>query len=135
MKTTLVLLLVLLFALAACGKDGSVSQPPREVGVAPQPAAPAPPLQPVAPATEPAKPIPPPHSCGDDADCICSCKFGAVNRDWYSHSVDPATECKDGCASKGMVARCEQGRCAAYFRGETEAHTGCTGKDVTELLR
>jgi hypothetical protein len=119
---------LLLLALSACGSDGAAPQPPREASTEPEPAAPA--TQPEPPAPAPAQPIPSPHSCGAAEDCICSCKFGAVNRDWYSHSVDPKTECKDGCASKGMSARCEQGRCVAYFRGDPEPHTGCTGKNV-----
>jgi hypothetical protein len=75
----------------------------------------------------------PAHSCNTDEDCGCSCTYGAVNSSWYSYSVDPAKECKDGCASKGMSARCEQGRCAAFRMGQP--HAGCTGLNVTELMR
>jgi hypothetical protein len=70
----------------------------------------------------------PAHSCATDDDCSLSCMYGAVNRSWYSYSVTRDQECKDGCASKGMDAKCEQGRCLAFRRGEPSP--GCSGRNV-----
>ena len=54
----------------------------------------------------------PAHRCSSDDDCRTSCRYGAVNREWYSYGA--TNECKDGCASKGDSARCEGGACVAY---------------------
>jgi hypothetical protein len=70
----------------------------------------------------------PAHSCATDDDCGMSCLYGAVNNNWYSYSVDRAVECKDGCASKGADARCEDGVCVGYLRGERS--DGCTRRNI-----
>jgi len=70
----------------------------------------------------------PAHACAADDDCSVSCAYGAVNREWYSYSVDPAGECKDGCASKGASAKCEDGTCVGYLRGERSE--GCTHRNI-----
>jgi hypothetical protein len=70
----------------------------------------------------------PAHSCATDTDCSISCMYGAVNRNWYSYSVEPGSECKDGCASKGASTKCEDGICVGYLRGERADH--CTGRNI-----
>jgi hypothetical protein len=65
------------------------------------------------------------HSCTTDADCTLSCKHGAVNRAWYRSSLPGGEDCEDGCASKGMTAKCETGRCSAQKGGSLVPE--CTG--------
>jgi hypothetical protein len=69
-----------------------------------------------------------PHACANDDDCWTSCTYGAVNARWYQAEDRQGSECKDGCASKGMEARCEDRKCVAYRFGERVDH--CTGRDV-----
>ena len=69
-----------------------------------------------------------PHACAADDDCWTSCTYGAVSAKWYQAADRKGSECKDGCASKGMDAKCEDGRCVAYRFGERVDH--CTGRDV-----
>ncbi|MCA9637875.1 MAG: hypothetical protein KC420_17730 [Myxococcales bacterium] len=76
----------------------------------------------------------PAHRCESDQECRVSCNFGAIRGDWYGYLGLEARECKDGCASKGITARCAEGRCAA-FRGdsplaectEVSVHRGIAG--------
>jgi hypothetical protein len=86
----------------------------------------------VSPAAETITPIQPAHACDTDADCLCSCTYGAVNVSWYRANVDETKECKDGCAAKGSVCTCEDGSCVAHRLGE--ANPGCTRRDVAKLL-
>ena len=72
-----------------------------------------------------------PFACATDDDCWTSCKYGAVNKYWYQDNVDPKSECKDGCASKGSDARCEDGECVTYLRGKRAEH--CTKRKVEEV--
>ena len=46
--------------------------------------------------------------------------------------VDPAKECKDGCAAKGTASACRDGACVALRHGEPDP--GCTRRDVDALL-
>lgn len=69
----------------------------------------------------------PAHRCNAPADCMNSCRYGAVNRNWYG--LAQRNECKDGCAGKGSEApRCEKGMCTAYNRGVSHPH--CTERSV-----
>ena len=67
-----------------------------------------------------------PHNCATKADCITSCRYGAVNRHWYRENA--GEECDDGCASRGAVSSCEAGTCVSRREGELVA--GCTRVDV-----
>ena len=58
------------------------------------------------------------HSCAVDYDCRLSCNHGAVNLRWYTANRRRIQECKDGCSSKGMTARCVRGICTAFQRGQ-----------------
>lgn len=49
--------------------------------------------------------------CKADADCVTSCMYGAINKPWYARLGDG---CEDGCASKGMHARCIADQCVAF---------------------
>jgi hypothetical protein len=69
-----------------------------------------------------------PFACANDDDCWTSCKYGAVNKNWYQDNVDPKSECKDGCASKGSAAKCEDGECVTYLMGKRAEH--CTKRKV-----
>lgn len=61
--------------------------------------------------------------CNADADCMMSCEFGALRRDWFdSHSL-LRHECKDGCAEIAE-ARCRNHECVAEQRGRRVE--GCT---------
>lgn len=51
--------------------------------------------------------------CKSNADCLLSCKHGAVNRKWYASRPAPLDECKDGCAGKGARALCQGSLCVA----------------------
>jgi hypothetical protein len=55
--------------------------------------------------------------CGADGDCVLSCLAGAVNADWY-RAWDKKGECDDGCASKGMGARCVDHACEAHDKSD-----------------
>lgn len=66
--------------------------------------------------TEPLSPGPA-HRCQRDDECRLSCAFGAIRSDWYGWQDLAARECRDGCSSKGMSVRCEDGLCAAYLGG------------------
>jgi hypothetical protein len=67
-----------------------------------------------------------PHNCATNADCMTSCRYGAVNRHW--HSENAGEECDDGCASRGAVSSCEAGACVSRRDGEVVVE--CTRVDV-----
>ena len=64
------------------------------------------------------KPIPPgdpdlPYRCQNNADCTLSCA-GALNAEWYRIHHPHLSECKDGCATKGVgPVQCLGGLCTA----------------------
>jgi hypothetical protein len=65
--------------------------------------------------------------CATDDDCVTSCSRGAVSKSWYLASSAKEEKCEDGCASKGIVARCVASKCAAFDpHGERVAE--CTQK-------
>lgn len=102
-------LVVCLLALsAACSRNAATSDP----ATAPLPETKA--------APEPPKTDR--WTCGADADCVLSCAYGAVNRAWADANIKQ--ECDDGCASKGIVARCEAGGCVAFRDGAR--YDGCS---------
>lgn len=74
---------------------------------------------------EPQRPGPA-HRCQRDDECQLSCTFGAVNTAWYA--LAPRDECRDGCASKGMSSRCEDGRCVASREGAPDPP--CTERSI-----
>lgn len=59
----------------------------------------------------------PAHRCGADGDCMMSCEFGALRRDWFESQGLLRFECKDGCAEIGE-ARCRSGACVAERAGQ-----------------
>ena len=71
----------------------------------------------------------PAHRCSKDVDCQNSCRYGAVNKQWYSYGA--RGECKDGCAGKGAdKPKCEEGACVAYRRGQPDAT--CTRRPIRQ---
>ena len=73
---------------------------------------------PPTPAREPAsapKPDPAKWACTVDADCMNSCKHGAVSTVGY-RATNPS-ECKDGCANQtAETPRCIAAECVAFHR-------------------
>lgn len=65
------------------------------------------------------------QSCQRDADCLLSCRHGAVNASWYHAALPNGEACQDGCASKGLTASCAAGRCVAKKNGALVPE--CTG--------
>jgi hypothetical protein len=57
------------------------------------------------------------HRCKRDEDCLLSCTQGAVSADWYHTALPSGEQCQDGCASKGLAASCDSGRCVAKKNG------------------
>ena len=51
------------------------------------------------------------YDCTSDEDCVSTCAYGAVHRRWAPYLQ---SACQDGCASKGMQARCVENRCASF---------------------
>jgi hypothetical protein len=79
------------------------------------------------PAVAPAPPDPNARwACAKDADCTMSCSQGAVNLAWYKRQP-PGSECHDGCAGKGMHARCLEGKCVA-FDYQNQRADDCTNR-------
>ena len=74
------------------------------------------------PAAKPAAKL----ACSEDRDCTMSCQEGAVSGDWYRAWVATHPECKDGCAGKGMSARCVKGGCVAFHSGSRD--DSCTAR-------
>ncbi len=70
----------------------------------------------------------PAHRCTNDEECQLSCTYGAVRSDWYRLMDRRAEECRDGCSSKGMSVRCEDGRCLALRMDEP--WLGCTERSI-----
>lgn len=66
-------------------------------------------------------------ACHADADCLNSCKHGAVSRAWYRAQAR-LVECLDGCANQiSGPPRCVEGSCVAFdHRGERREY--CTRK-------
>jgi hypothetical protein len=52
--------------------------------------------------------------CVVDADCTTSCAHGAVSKAWYLGDRVSHDGCEDGCASKGMSARCLNAKCTEF---------------------
>ena len=65
------------------------------------------------------------QGCQRDADCLLSCRHGAVNASWYHAALPSGEPCEDGCASKGLTASCDAGRCVAKKNGALVPE--CTG--------
>lgn len=65
----------------------------------------------------------PAHRCSADSDCMMSCEFGALRRDWFEAQGLLRFECKDGCAEISD-ARCRSGACVAERGGRVVE--GCT---------
>jgi hypothetical protein len=54
--------------------------------------------------------------CEVAADCLNSCRYGAVNAAWYHRNEASLRECEDGCANQvSGPPRCEQNVCVAYY--------------------
>jgi hypothetical protein len=73
-----------------------------------------------------------PYRCERDSDCITTCELGAVSAAWWrtNHPDGQSRDCEDGCASKGLVARCEHATCTTFdtrFGGLRRAED-CTHK-------
>ena len=49
--------------------------------------------------------------CTADEDCVTTCQWGAVS--WRGYKL-LADDCEDGCASKGLNARCVESRCTSF---------------------
>ena len=66
-----------------------------------------------APSPAPRPSVPDRWTCTSDADCLNSCRWGAVSRAWY----DPnQRECKDGCNDQlSAPPRCLDGGCVAFW--------------------
>jgi hypothetical protein len=70
--------------------------------------------------------------CKVAADCVNSCRHGAVSRTWYRTHYPGGERCKDGCTSKGTEApRCVAQSCVAYYKGKPSAT--CTRRQVKVL--
>jgi hypothetical protein len=71
-----------------------------------------------------------PYRCARDGDCITTCELGAVSVAWWrmKHPDGAARDCEDGCASKGLVARCEHAICTTYDTrfGDSKRVAECT---------
>ncbi|MGM0575774.1 MAG: hypothetical protein ACQEXJ_08610 [Myxococcota bacterium] len=68
--------------------------------------------------------------CDVDANCVNTCRYGAVSRRWASRLWD---DCEDGCAGPEVAEpRCVEGVCTAFFEdGEDGAKIDdCTRKPV-----
>lgn len=71
----------------------------------------------------------PAHRCATDGDCVTTCEYGTVNREWFE--ARPPTDCGGGCTNPGAQApRCEQARCVAYRDGKP--HAACTEQPVPD---
>jgi hypothetical protein len=74
------------------------------------------------------------YRCAGDGDCITTCALGAVSAAWYrmNHPDGAARDCEDGCASKGLVARCEHAVCTTYDTrfGGSKRVDECTRRDA-----
>lgn len=67
----------------------------------------------------------PAHRCQSDADCRMSCRYGAVNAQWYTYGAKG--ECKDGCAM-ARHARCDSGACVAMRGNQVDER--CTKRPI-----
>jgi len=67
----------------------------------------------------------PAHRCQEDKDCRMSCRYGAVNAEWYTQG--PKNECKDGCA-QARRARCDSGTCVAVMGDKVDEN--CTKRSI-----
>jgi len=127
MRPLLSIVVVASCVIISCGTDGGA--PKTGGGTTAETNLPTAPLPENTQKLSPPKPTKVnPFACATDDDCWTSCKYGAVNKDWYQDNVDPKSECKDGCASKGSDARCEDGECVTYLRGKRAEH--CTKRKV-----
>ena len=64
-----------------------------------------------------------PYLCEMDADCVNTCQYGAVNREWAKNKTDG---CEGGCAGPGLGApRCINDSCVAFTRDGKREHV-CT---------
>lgn len=77
-----------------------------------------------------------PYRCARDEDCVTTCRFGAVSRAWWGARDGGGADrgCEDGCASKGLVARCEGGGCATYDTrfGRSQRADDCTRRAASQ---
>lgn len=68
-------------------------------------------------------------ACAADAECMASCRHGAVTRAWHSATYPGGEACEDGCTSKGTEPpRCEAGQCVARRAGARDPQ--CTAVDA-----
>ncbi len=104
----------LLVVAFACSRTEPRSSPPRPVVTAPSV---------VASTARPTDEVR--HRCAADVECLVSCGHGAVNAAWYMAAHPGGERCEDGCASKGMRARCDVDRCVAERAGTRVPE--CTG--------
>jgi hypothetical protein len=78
-----------------------------------------------------------PLACAKDEDCVPTCKLGAVSREWYvAHELElDDWGCQDGCASKGLVARCQASSCVTIDTtfGKEKPAPECTSKALPPL--
>ena len=58
------------------------------------------------------------YECTTDEECVSTCAYGAIHRYWLPYLQ---SACQDGCASKGMQARCVEKRCTSFgHRGKRD---------------
>jgi len=103
----------LILLLPACHEKPAATPAPGAAGPPPASAAQA------APAPESVLKDPHRFDCAADADCMNSCRYGAVNSAWYLRAMKAPgyAECEDGCDNQISAApRCEGGGCVATQR-------------------
>jgi hypothetical protein len=68
------------------------------------------------------------YACALDRDCVTTCGLGAVSAAWL-RTAAVTDDCKDGCSSKGLRARCRAGACETVDDGGRFLPS-CTRKDA-----